>query len=326
MKRLPALLGLFAVLVLGYIALRWYSQPADFQAPEALRFESFSPESADEVRLVFADGKQISLDKHTDGWKINDLPADASKVEGVLNSLADAEVTSRVSGNSQYHERFEVDGKGVKMTVLEGDQVKAEFIVGKTAGGDAVYVRLPEQDDVYVMSGLQRYALNEDPSLWRERKVASFQPEQVRRINYSENQIQWSLVETTDGWTLGTNRIAAAPVDADKVETFLRTVANLGAVDFPSKEEVETARNSRSTFATAVLEIGSVETFERKETWFIYAGDADSYLIVRESDGVGYNVPLQNVDDAFSDYGAMKTKFTLTEAEKAAANQPESDK
>lgn len=319
MKRLSTLLVMFVVLVLGYVGLRWYARPASFEPPTALRFEALPVESIDEVRLVFGDGKQIDVRESNGEWRIDDAPANAQKIEDLIASLKNASVTSRVSGNKQYHERFEVDGKGVRLTMLENDQVKTEMIVGKTAGGEAVYVRLPDQDDVYVMNGFPRYALNEDPSFWRDRALASFTADQVRRVTYNENQINWDLVNTTSGWTLGTNRIAAQVVDTDKVTDWLRSFAQLGASDFPSKQDVENARSNRSTFATAVIEVGTVDTFERKETWNIYSNGGETYLVVRDSDGIGFNVPAQNIDDVLSDYGAMRSKFTLTEEEKAAA-------
>lgn len=291
----------------------------------ALRFSSLDVSGVDGLRLVFSEGKQIDMAKASGAWRLDGAPADAAKIEEVLNGLKESTVESRVSGNAQYHDRFDVGEKGIRLTVLKENQVLHELIVGKTAGGDAVYVRLPEQDEVYVLSGMPRYTLTEDPLTWRDRAVASFTADQVRFIGYTENFIQWELRQTLTGWMLKTNRIAEIVADDNKTMSFVARVAGLRAVDFPTKEDVESATNLRSTAADVVLELGTAATFERKEVWRLYsANDAGQWLVIRESDGVGYYVSKADFDALLGDYAQTKTAVTLTEEEKAAM-EPSAD-
>jgi len=308
MKRLTILGSVLLVLVAGYVALRLFSKPNAFVAPQAVRFDDVDFDSIDALTLVFGQDKQIQLKKRDGNWFVSDVPADGSKVQGLLDAAKASKVDSRVSSNSQYHERFEIAEKGVRMTLLSQENIKKELVFGKAAGGDSVYVRVPEQDDVFVMSGFPRYTLTDDVDQWRDRSVANFASDRVRSVSYTENQIQWDLRNTSEGWTAGTNRIAAVSVDTSKTEAYLKSVVGLRAISFPTTEEIQSTLEKRATFATVVLEIGSLDTFERKETWNVYqSSPADRRLIIRVADSVGFFVDTQTFDQVFGDFAQLKS-------------------
>ena len=322
MKRLMILAAVFVALIALYVGLRAVNKPAPFVAPEAVRLESVATDTIDGITFVFAGDKQINLAKREGKWFVGEYPADAGKMTTLLENIGKTAVTSRVSGNKQYHERFDVSDKGVRMTLSAAGEVKKEVILGKAAGGETVYVRLPEQDDVFVMSGLPRYTLSEDVSAWRDRHVATFESTNVRRVQYAENQIQWDLRKDSTGWKLGTNRIAPVAVDDGKTATYLGSIVGLRALDFPTQEQQDGAKKNRATFATVTVEIGSVETFERKEQWLVYTdAQNDRLLLIRDTDNVGVYVNKESFDQAFGDYGQTKTAITLTAAEQAAKEQ-----
>lgn len=322
MKRLTILAVVFVALIAVYIGLRTLNKPAPFVAPDAVRLEQVKSDDIDGITLLFAQEKQVNLSKHDGHWFVADHPADNAKVQQLIDALAKTSVASRASSNKQYHERFDVGEKGVRMILSEKGNVLKEVILGKAAGGDTVYVRLPDADDVYVMNGLPRYSLTEDENSWRDHKVATFESSAMRRVSYGENQIQWDLRKDKDGWKLSTNRIAAVSTDAAKTDTYLSKITGLRAVDFPTEEAVAAAKKNHATFAKVDIELGTVDTFDRKETWLVYTDtENDRLLLVREADSQGIYVNKDSFGQAFSDYAQTLTSVTLTAAEKAAKEQ-----
>ncbi len=319
MKRLLILAVVFVALIAAYVGLRLLSKPAPFVAPEAVRLDQVKGEDIDGIAFVFAQTKQINLSKREGKWFVADHPADNAKVQTFIDSLAKTSVTARASSNKEYHERFDVGEKGVRLTLSSKGSVLKEVILGKAAGGDAVYVRLPDQDDVYVMNALPRYSISEDENAWRDHAVADFSAASVRRVNYGENLIQWELRKDAQGWKLSTNRVAAIGVDSGKTDRYLASIVALRTLDFPTQEQVDAAKKNRATVARVDLELGTVETFERKETWLVYTDEQnDRLLLVRDADSYGVYVSKASFDQVFGDYGQTKTAVTLTAQEQAA--------
>ncbi len=317
MKRLLTLVAVLLVLVLGYAGLRSYRDNQTFTAPEGFQTARWNKDSVDEMRFVFAGEKQMVFKQENGKWLVDGLPADASRIEQFFEQLSKASVTSRASTNPENFDRFEVDSKWVTLSLLKQNSIVQDLILGKTAGGDAVYVRLPDRDEVYVLSGVQRYFVTEDIATWRDRSLADFETSQARRIQYAENQIQWDLIVGKDSVTLGTNRLAPVSVDQEKTQSYLGSITALRAVAFPTKEE-QAAAEDKSTFATVTIEVGTPETFERKVIWNVYTDTNERYLVVRSSDQVGYYVDAPSFDAVFGDYPQTKTKVTLTAEEQAA--------
>lgn len=310
MKRIWILAAIALALIVLYIGARAINRNETFVAPAEFRLNQLNAEQINHIRLAFAGGKEIDLRQQDGAWTVNGFPADETRVEQVLKYVDAAEITSRVSTNPANHGNFEVTAdKALTVTLLNGDEQLQEMLLGKTAGGETVYVRLPDQDEVYVLSGVSRYYFNEDISVWRDRTIADFDAANVRQIEYTENQVYWKLQNTTNGWYLSNKWIAPMSVDTGKVESFLNTVTNLAAADFATEESVQEARDRKATFATVAIELGTPETFERRQTWSVYADQNGRYLVVRDSDQLGYYVTTDSIDSALTDYADMKTKL-----------------
>jgi hypothetical protein len=320
MNRLSLLVVFLVVLLGGYLGLRAYSQNQSFAVPGGFQISRWNSDQVDELRFVFSGEKQLVLKQENGKWLADGFPADATRIQQVFDQLANASVSSRASTNPQNHQRFEVDGKGVTLTMLKGNTVVQDLVIGKTAGGDTVYARLPEQDDVFVLSGLQRHMISDDILVWRDRTVADFSADQARRVQYSENQIRWDLISDQQGTTLTTDRVAPVDADTEKLSTYLKSVVALRAVAFPSKEEQDGAAE-KSTFAVVTFELGTPETFERKVIWNVYEDTMGRYLVIRDTDQIGFYVDAATFDETFGDYAQTKTKVTLTAEEIAAKEQ-----
>ncbi|MBI4121925.1 MAG: DUF4340 domain-containing protein [Parcubacteria group bacterium] len=306
MKRLSILLIILVVLLLGYFGLRSRGEQKTFESPAAFQTSRWNTDQVDELRFTFAGGKQLILQNEAGKWLVDGFPADPGRVEQFFEQLGQASISSRASTNSQNHGRFEVDAKGVTLALVKQNEVIQDMVIGKTAGGDTVYVRLPDQDDVYVLSGLQRYLIADTTAAWRDNTIADFSADKIRRLQYVQNKNQWDLLRTPDGFTLAAPRLAPLTVDKEKTSGYLTSVAGLAAPDFPTKEEQEAAV-AKPAYAIVTFELGTVEAFERKVVWTVYEVQG-RYLVVRDSDKIGFYVEASSFSDVFGDYNQVKGK------------------
>lgn len=325
MKRIAILAGICVALIGLYLIARSSNQSGSFDAPSDFRLNEWKADRLDQIRLTFPAGKEIDLKKKDGAWTVNDLPADESRLEQLLGFFDKAQITSRVSTNPANHGSFEVDAaKGLTVALYVEDQQIQQMIVGKTAGGETAYVRLPEQDEVYVMAGLSRYFFTDEVSVWRDRLVASFTADNVRQMEYTESNLDWKLHRVGEEWALSSKWIGPVTLDAEKLSAFLGSVAGVQATEFATAEEVAAVRDKKATFAKAIVEIGTPETFERRETWSVYADQPDRYLIVRESDNLGFYVSKDTADSVLTDYADIKARLIPSPAE-AKTETPASD-
>jgi len=317
MKKIIILLIVLVALLTGYAAIQWYSQPDEFVSPADFRTDLWKDEIIDEFRLVFANEKQLVVKEEDGGWQADDFPADPEKITEFFNKLGAAEITSRVSTNSQNHQRFEVDGQGIELAMIDNDEIVQKMIIGKSAGGNSIYVRLPEQDDVYVLLGITKLFFTEDVKGWVDRKVATFSAANIRLVNYEEGPVNWEASKLSGEWKLQTTTISPVSIDSTKLQKWLVQIVSLTAIDLLDSEQV-TAAKENDQLATATIELGTTEEFEQKIIWQIYAGDDEDRLFVfRDEDEIGYEVVEQSVNDIFSDYAQTKTNL-IADGEPAA--------
>ena len=311
MKRISILLAVCVALIAVYVLAQYFSTSTTFVQPTNFHASDWKSDKLDHFQLAFPSGTTLELKQVDSKWQVNGFPADASHVKEVTDAFDSVQITSRASTNPDHQASFEVDSKkGVTLTLYHGDQQVQQAIIGKTAGGNSVYMRLPDQNDVYVMDGLDRYLLSDDITVWRDHAVADFASDHIRQIAYAATVDNWKLIQDKDGWTLSTNRIGPMSMDKDKTNTFLQSLTALQAVDFATSDQVKQAQAKKAAFATAIIEIGTVDTFERRETWSLFVADqSDRYLLVRDSDHLGFFVNKETTDQVLIDFPAMRTKL-----------------
>ena len=119
-----------------------------------------------EVRLAKGDGSRTTLHKAADGWMVAErqYPADASRVRELVLNLAGLKVVERKTQDPANYSRLGVEASDTPtagstlVEVIAGKKTWA-LIVGKSADGQAVYVRKPAE----AMSFLAQPFIAADP-------------------------------------------------------------------------------------------------------------------------------------------------------------------
>lgn len=307
MKKLGILFVVLLILTAGYFLLRWYSQPDEFVPPADFKISEWTQENINEIRLVFEGDKQVVIKEDEGKWRVNDFPADSKRITDFFNSLKETGISSRVSSNSQNHSRFEVDDKGTDLTFVSNDQIVQQLIVGKTAGGNSAYVRLPEQDDVYVINNFPIHLLSEEVSFWRDREVVAAEPSEVRMVAYQSGGSTWKVNKIEDGWTIQLNSYSPVAVDSVKVESWLTSVVGLQASGFP-----EEGSELSLKVGTVTIETGTVEEFSTKEELFIHSSDEEGQIVVVNGD-LQFLAIEDTINSIYQTYSELAERFKIEE-------------
>ena len=309
MKQIISLIVVFILLVGGYLFVKDLSQPKEFQAPENLTLSNWQEDKFSEI--IMQTQASIELKKQDDGnWLVNGFKADPLRMQTFLPTLSEAKIVSKASTNPNNHERFDVADGGIKLMLKFIDGTEENYIVGKSAGGSSLYVRLTDQDDVYVLDGPSLSLFNTQISVWRDHKVTSLTEDDIESVQFT-NAFNTYTVAIKDGeWNLDRVGFASLSVLPDKISPWLNKVVKIQAGDFPDQVEIDSKKESQA-LATITLTKKDQEADQANlEIWKIYPASKEGfYLLIREQDQSGFFVSQSTIDDVFPLYSELRSEL-----------------
>ena len=174
------LAGVLSVVAVGLWLEGEVEAPGDPDATAAVW--SIDPDEVTRVEVTRA-GEVFTLVRAADGWQIggdDPLPADAERVRGLLRSFADMDDGVPVAGGAPAD--YGLEPPRVDVAVVHGDGPPQRLAVGDAAPvGWRTYVRTPG-GPVVAVQGHVGDDLTQPVALWRDRRVAHFDPAQVRAV------------------------------------------------------------------------------------------------------------------------------------------------
>jgi hypothetical protein len=251
-------------------------------------------------------GQETTLEKDGDRWKIGgtkDFYADPDVISAALSALKDAagaEMTL-VSKNEDAKPQFQTDDMtGVKVTLMNGGQEAANFVVGKTGSDYASTYLSPGGAETYSCAAANiSYAFSQPD--WYDKIIFSSDKNQISQIRFQYPSREFTITEVTENGYEGAenNETATATktwagtlpykfkVSADKVDPILDIMSNLTASDVPAQTFDGTGLEKHNIIIEATgdgfnntLMIGDDNG---DEMYYAKKGDSDNiYLITKE--------------------------------------------
>lgn len=198
---------------------------------------SFDRDAVDAIVVADADGS-VRLERGADGWQIAGdlpLPADDSKIAGVLDKLADANAPWPVATSEASVRRFEVaqDTFQRHIELFRGDAVAADVYLGTSPGFRKVHARRADDDAVYAIT-FANYEAPAKADEWLDRDLLKPHGaiDSVTLVLEGDTP-SWSLERAGDGWqleALPTDRITNQEAARGAVDK-LRDLRVLGVAD-----------------------------------------------------------------------------------------------
>lgn len=255
-------------------------------SPAAPRLKAVLAGAADSLRELRVSGPRdsVRLVRETPGeWRVNGRPADSAVVEELRTALSEAEVADLASTNPGNHARFGVAGDGVWRAEFGiGDAGETILLLGRRGPYPAsVYVRLPDDERVYVLRGRLRQVLTRRPLLWRNRTVAAVDTAALSRVELHRDGESYALERSGAGW-----RVDGGPADSAAVERLLRGLSRMRALRV-APDTVAVGDPSRSLVALdaagdTLAAVRFAESGERGSFWVV-SSEADGVFEYTEA-------------------------------------------
>lgn len=204
------------------VALVWGLQTGGGEEPDP--FLSFDVGAVDSLSVA-DDEQSVTVTKADDEWTVADgLPADASKVDRVLDKLADADGGWPVATSESAMTRFEVkeDGYQRHIVVGAGEETLADVYLGTSPSYQRVHARHASGGPVYAID-FSNYEAGAKVSDWLRKSL--LQPDGALQSVARAGEAGWALTSTDDGWTAGD-----AAIDQDEAAEYTARFTGLNVL------------------------------------------------------------------------------------------------
>lgn len=224
--RSPLVLLLAAVLVVQIIAALLLGgghgmAPAAGDTPLlALDMEAVSA-----IEVASGEGDDtVRLERSGDDWVLPGLdgfPAGGSRVDALLDNLADLKRPLPVATSADARRRFRVaEDAFERRLTLRGDGGEAVLFLGDSPGFRRIFARAEGEEAIYDLR-LALFDLGATPDDWIDRGRLQFDRGEITRVG----TVDWALVRGEDGWSLAGSD---AELDTAAVDGLVNAVAAVG--------------------------------------------------------------------------------------------------
>jgi hypothetical protein len=218
-------------------------------------------EKATKLRISDA-GKTVELTRQPDGtWRDTsyyDMPADFSKLSGLVGNLTDAKLQRLVTTNAERMTRLEF--KDTKIELFDAaDKPLLSVTLGKNAEvGGGRYLRFGDEQKAY-QANLNAW-LDTEAKNWANAELINLKPDDVAKIEipFAEGgPVVVSRAKKEDPWT-AEKTPANQKIKTDKVASVLSSVGNIRF------SETTPLDDANATAAKANLRTFKLTTFDNK--------------------------------------------------------------
>jgi len=229
LKALLVTLGVVVVLWLAVTLLPGRGGSAGAPGKMAAFFEGISPDAVTAVTIE-GPGTHIELRREATGWSVNGYAADSSAVARFWTSVDSADLGDLVARNPANHARMGVAADSthkVTFTLAGGDT--RVLLVGKSGPRyPTVYVRLPDDDNVYLLDSDLRASVAKVLPDWRDKRIVAVDTARVRRLSIWLPGGGYEVVRSDSVW----NVAGGGEADASTVRSMLGELRDLRGTGF----------------------------------------------------------------------------------------------
>ncbi len=202
-KILAVILAIQLVL-LGVRAV-WPDSSSESSAASGPLLANFDPSTVTQVKVTDDQGKTITVKKVDGQWILpdyGDYPVTASRVEVLLSGIKSLTTDRLISQSKTSFRRLQVsDDQFVRLIEFDADSGSHKLYLGKTGGGGTEHVRLDDQTQVYLTSGLSSQDAGTAASGWIDTLYFSKPADQVVSLELQNAQGDFVFTKTGDVWS-----------------------------------------------------------------------------------------------------------------------------
>lgn len=296
MNRTQRILAIVLVLQIVLIAVVFWPRAGEVQAGEAL-LGSLDTAQVTRLNIDDADGNRITLVKSDGNWVLpeaGDYPAQADKIETMLQNLAGIETNRLITRTAASHERLGVAADEYERRIrLEGSGGESAVLyVGTSSGAGATHVRLEGQDEVFLTGEISSFDVGASPSNWIDTTFVSLSGDQVTgMVLENANGIyefekdpesgEWSLKDMPEDRQLNSSKVTSL---VNRLST-LRMAQPLGkgeqpeyGFDQPNAIVTLVATDENDATTTYTIEVGAISA--EGDNYYVRSSVSDFIVLV----------------------------------------------
>ncbi|MCC7430079.1 DUF4340 domain-containing protein [bacterium] len=262
--------------------------PKDFFAADTTKITS--------IELKSIKNGEIAISKEGEFWKLTKpvvYQADQSKVNAIINEIPKILINNpEQSNNPEKFEKYQVsDSTGTFVKFLAGNEVLAEFIVGKSASS-GVFLRQPNKNAVILAESFNSYLFTQPSEQFRDRTVCKLKAEEITKYFVKSLKGELTIEKADSLWVVTGSEAKEKTTQADEslIETWGARFANLFASKF---------HDAQSDFTNPTLSVKL--TTPQGEKTFLAVEDKDTnFYQVKYSDSEQIFLIAKGVLDSYN--------------------------
>jgi hypothetical protein len=179
----------------------------------------------------------FSLSKSDLNWQLQTgdktVSADRQKVKNALGSLALLEATQLVARDPEQWAEYQVDEEGgTRVKLQQGGETLLDLVIGRfeyKQSGLMSYVRLADEEDVYLVKGFLDATFNQEGDAWRNYALLRGNASDWMNVTFTYPDSSFQLFKGMDNtWRLSDS----TEVDQTEVTSYLSAISSLTGSEF----------------------------------------------------------------------------------------------
>jgi len=223
-----------------------------------------------EVVRLMREGRQWMVEKEGKKWL-----ADETSVKSVLGLLQKVEAQRMVSRKKEKWDTYQVGENGTQVSVYYGTSQEANVHLGKSGfnqstggmygGGAYTYVRLSDEDEVYVVDGFLETTFSRPFNDWRNRSFLRVPRDLITKVSFRYPADSSFVLEKRDSVWL----VDGAPADLQKVSSYLGHLAVKNLSGFADDFTPTRSPDVQVTVEGAGATLATIEGWKRDGDWVL---------------------------------------------------------
>lgn len=272
---IPRLLLLLVVLVAVFLVIKYTGNK---DRSKSFRSELVNIDTASVSKVLITDkGKVTTLLKNEDKWFVEEEgrrnKAMNRTVKSMLSTLQRIEPSRLAARSSEKWKNFSVDSAGTRVEVFEGKEKTLDIVLGRLGFENQqnyyTYVRLYDEEDVYVADQFMKMSISTDGSAYRNNVLARISADSISMVTFNYPDSSFILDRINEKWIIG-----EAEADSASTADYLNIFSYVSSA---SRQFAERVAEGTTPELSVVVGTGTSEVtfsgFRGPEGWIIHSSE-----------------------------------------------------
>jgi hypothetical protein len=289
---------ILSIILVGLAVLYTFGivfSPSNIQRREIEKsfFQTIQSAKIHKIEMEKSDNTMITLVKNQDGsWAVEIegtfYPADTNKITNFIERIAEMKYFREITNDVKNWENFEVsENKAGKllMSDSEGRNVLTLYVGKEGIGGEGNYIRIEEENTVYLSEISVGYYIDQETNYWSQLKIL---PADLQGDDITSISVDASIQIDEETGTVDTSYILVKEVTEENENIW--TIEN---------DDVEINQTKAVSLANAITKLRGAEFCPPSELSSADTGLQDPKAVVNITTGTGktYTISVGNQRD-----------------------------